>query len=66
MLVIMALSSTWQWHVHGWFCWFDAERAVFTSLVGRPAAKSCMAALFGSCMVLLVLLVTLLTAVCFP
>ena len=28
--------STWQWHVHGWFCWFDAVRAVFTSLVGRP------------------------------
>ena len=32
----------------------------------RPAAKSCMAALFGSCMVWLVLLVTLLTAVRFP
>ena len=27
MLVIM-VSSTWQWHLHGWFCWFDAVRAV--------------------------------------
>ena len=33
-----ALSSTWHRHVHGWFCWFDAVRAVFSSLVGRPAA----------------------------
>ena len=31
----------WQWHVHGWFCWFDAVRAVFPSLVGRPMASLC-------------------------
>ena len=23
-----------QWHVHGWFCWFDAIHAVFPSVVG--------------------------------
>ena len=39
-LHMAALSSTWQWHLHGWFCWFDAVRAGVPSLVGRPAAKS--------------------------
>ena len=48
-LHMAALSSTWHWHVHGWFCWFDAVRAVFTALVGRPAVESCMAALSENC-----------------